>query len=239
MLLNRPAIKQNARRFIDTDRRWLILFIAGIIPTVLEYFRNGTTITYQIRNNFGDAVYRAAAINVWGDIATIIVILLMPIGYAVAGFYLRSLRGGDPHPASVYEETAANYGRYLGAGVLVKVFASLWGLLFVIPGIVKGIAYSMTPYIMHDNPNISPTDAITLSRKITRGHRWELFKVKISFFFWMILNSLTLFIASIYIVPYMDTTYAMCYEILRQNAIDTGIASPEDFGITAPPEWRV
>lgn len=239
MTLNRPAIKQNARRFIETDRRWLILFIAGIIPTALNYFRMGTTLAFQIKNNFGDAVYKVAAINVWGDIAAIIALLLLPISYAVVGFYLRSLRGGDPHPASVYEETAANYGRYLGAGVLVKVFTFLWSMLFIVPGIIKSIAYSMTPYIMHENPNISPTEAITLSRTITRGHRWELFKVKISFFFWQILNSLTLGIGSIYIVPYIDTTYAMCYEILRQNAIDTNIASPESFGVQTQPQWRV
>lgn len=237
MILNRPAIKQNARRFIETDRRWLILFIAGIIPTVLSYFRTGTTITYQIKNNFGDAVYKAAAINVWGDLAAIIALLLLPVSYAVAGYYLRTLRGREPHPASVYEETAVNYGRYFGAGVLVKVFTYLWSLLFVIPGIIKGIAYSMTPYIMHENPNISPTDAITLSRTITRGHRWELFKVKLSFFFWLLLNSLTFGIASLYVIPYMDTTYTMCYEILRQNAIDTGKATPENFGIVIPPQW--
>lgn len=239
MLLNRPAIKQNARRFIENDRRWLTLFIAGIVPILLDYFYTGTTFTYQIKNIFGDDIYRAAAINVWGNITGVIVILLMPISYAVAGYYLKSLRRDPPHPSAVYEDTATNYARYLGAGVLVKVFTFLWGLIFVIPGIIKMIAYSMTPYIMHDNPNISPNDAITLSREITRGHRWELFKVKLSFFFWLMLISLTLGVASIYIVPYMETTYAMCYEILRQNAIDTGIAKPEKFGISPPPIWTV
>lgn len=236
MTINRPAVKQNARRFIETDRRWLTLFIAGIVPILLNYFYTGTTFTYQVKNLFGDEIYRAAAINVWGNITAVIVILLLPVSYAVSGYYIEALRRDPGHPAAVYEETAANYGRYLGAGVLVKIYTYLWSLLFIVPGIIKGIAYSMTPYIMHENPNISPSDAITLSRAMTRGHRWELFKVKFSFFFWYMLISLTLGIGSIYIVPYIETAYAMCYEILRQNAIDTGIASPESFGIM--PQWQ-
>ncbi len=48
-----------------------------------------------------------------------------------------------------------------------------WTLLFIIPGIVKGYAYAMVPYILADNPEIGSKRAIDLSNKMTDGEKVE------------------------------------------------------------------
>ena len=57
---------------------------------------------------------------------------------------------------------------YFGQGFLQlflrNLYAFLWGLLFLIPGIVKTFAYAMTPFIMAENPNLTANEDITISK---------------------------------------------------------------------------
>jgi uncharacterized membrane protein len=39
--------------------------------------------------------------------------------------------------------------------ILQSIYLMLWSLLFIIPGIIKGFSYSMTPYILIDHPELS------------------------------------------------------------------------------------
>lgn len=45
---------------------------------------------------------------------------------------------------------------YIGPAILlnimIAIFTCLWSLLFVIPGIIKGISYSMAYFVLADNP---------------------------------------------------------------------------------------
>lgn len=69
--------------------------------------------------------------------------------------------------------------------LLVDIFISLWTILLIIPGIVKGYSYSMAPYIVKDlaeaGKDIAPTEAINKSRKLMDGHKGELFLLDLSF----------------------------------------------------------
>lgn len=50
--------------------------------------------------------------------------------------------------------------RTVGAVLLVFVYTLLWTLLLVIPGIIKAYSYSMTFYILRENPEMTAGDAI-------------------------------------------------------------------------------
>lgn len=98
------------------------------------------------------------------------------------------------------------------------LFLFLWTLLFVIPGIIKSYSYSMTNYIMADEPDISALDAITKSRKLMRGHKFSLFILDISFLFWGLLAAITFGIANIYVKPYIEATKANFYLKVKEEA---------------------
>lgn len=66
-----------------------------------------------------------------------------------------------------------------GLVFLQALYIGLWSMLFVIPGIVKWFSYSMAMFIMRDNPDISPGDAIKESMALMDGNKAKLFKVLI------------------------------------------------------------
>ena len=115
--------------------------------------------------------------------------------------------------------------------LVMKVKIFLWGLLFVIPGIVKSYEYRMVPYILAENPNLQMSEVFALSREMTMNQKMNIFVLDLSFIPWQLLSSVTLGLAGIFWVnPYTRATEAELYAVLRQNVLDSGFAN----GFTLP-----
>lgn len=110
-----------------------------------------------------------------------------------------------------------NYGRAIGGTILVNIFTFLWTLLFVIPGIIKGYSYALTPYILVDDPNISVREAIRKSQKMMDGQKFNLFYLQLSFIGWFLLSLLTAGIGLFWLIPYYATSKAAFYCNLRND----------------------
>lgn len=98
---------------------------------------------------------------------------------------------------------------------LQGLFTMLWSFLFIIPGIIKGISYSMALYILAENKGKSARECIKESMEMTNGHKMELFVLSLSFIGWFFLIGITFGIAAIWVVPYMNTTLANAYQKLK------------------------
>ena len=97
-----------------------------------------------------------------------------------------------------------------------SLFTVLWGLLFIIPGIIKAYEYSMIPYLLSENPDMDMQQAFDESRRMTYGQKWQIFVLDLSFIGWNILSSLTLGLLGIFFVsPYMCLNKAGLYRRLR------------------------
>jgi len=101
--------------------------------------------------------------------------------------------------------------------IMIAIFTCLWSLLFVIPGIIKAISYSMAYFVLADNPELSAKEALDESKRITSGHIGDLFVLYLSFIPWVLLGAITCGLALIYVVPYMQTTMANYYLELKDN----------------------
>ncbi|MBU1141414.1 MAG: DUF975 family protein [Firmicutes bacterium] len=101
------------------------------------------------------------------------------------------------------------------ANLLMMVFIFLWSLLFIIPGIIKALAYSMTPYIIAENPEIEAMEAIAKSEEMMKGHKLRLFSLYFSFIGWFILSALTFGVGLFFLLPYIQTTVANFYVDIR------------------------
>ena len=117
------------------------------------------------------------------------------------------------------------YARTVGAVLLVFVYTLLWTLLLVIPGIIKAYSYSMTFYILRENPEMTAGDAITASQKMMDGHKMDLFLLSLSFIGWAILASITFGIGYLWLIPYIYTAYAAFYETLKKETSVTPATS--------------
>ncbi len=223
-ILNRPAIKAEAKSFIGQNARWWKMTLA----TIAIYLISGG---FSIYVNIATVINRDDPSTTVGYSSSVITLLLIPFTIAASGYYLNHIRGFNPEWKSLYKEGIDNYGSYLVTGVLVNVFTVLWSLLFVVPGIIKAIAYSQAKYVIHDNPRLKGKEAIEISKRMTNGFKGDLFSMYLSFIGWYILVGLTGGILSIYVTPYVETTAAMYYENLKRYSIENGIVAPEAFGI--------
>lgn len=101
---------------------------------------------------------------------------------------------------------------------LVGLYTFLWSLLFVIPGIIKSISYSMSLYILAENKGKPALECINESKAMTEGHKMELFVLTLSFIGWALLTGITFGIAGIWVIPYMNATMANAYYSLKPAA---------------------
>lgn len=144
-----------------------------------------------------------------------------PLDFGFTIVFLNYMRGIDRDdmvgkPFMCFRE----YGRFLGVSVLYTVYIMLWTLLFIIPGIIKSYAYAMTPYIMHENPQLSADDCIEASKKMMDGNKGKLFLLDLSFIGWALLCILTLGIGLLWLSPYMECSHAKFYEELKARQIN-------------------
>lgn len=94
---------------------------------------------------------------------------------------------------------------------LVGLYTFFWLLLFIIPGIIASFSYSMTPYILEENPYMPINEAIYRSKEMMRGNKWRLFCLKISFIGWYIVCIFTCGIGFLWLGPYISAATAAFY----------------------------
>ncbi|MGH4139896.1 DUF975 family protein [Clostridium sp.] len=79
------------------------------------------------------------------------------------------------------------------------------------------LIYTMSYYIIADEKNIGIKEALIRSRKIMYGHKMEFFLLQLSFIGWGFVALLTVGIGLLWIVPYMELTYANFFLDIKQN----------------------
>jgi hypothetical protein len=104
-----------------------------------------------------------------------------------------------------------------------------WYLLFIIPGVIKFFAYIMVPYILAENPNIGYKRALELSNEMTYGHKLNIVILRLSFLGWYCLGFLCCCVGVAFVVPYENATMAELYLVLKNQAINKGICSRDEF----------
>lgn len=102
----------------------------------------------------------------------------------------------------------------IAASFLQTLYILLWTLLLIIPGIVAGYSYAMTPYILAENPDLTASEAIRRSKEMMEGNRMDLFILELTFIGWELLCILTLGIGNLWLGPYKAAAMAAFYKEL-------------------------
>jgi len=148
-------------------------------------------------------------------IITIIVsIILGPFTLGFAGYFLKRIRGEIFSLENIFDGFK-RFGSSFLLIFLMYLFIFLWALLLIIPGIIKAFSYSMAFYIMYDDPNIKPLEALKKSKNMMKGYKKEYFLLGLSFFGWILLGILTLGIGYLWLSPYISLSFGNFYENLK------------------------
>lgn len=70
---------------------------------------------------------------------------------------------------------------------LRDLYTVLWGMLLIIPGIVKSYEYIMIPYILSENPEANSRDVFALTKDMMTGSKFQYFCLSLSFIGWLLL----------------------------------------------------
>ena len=192
-------------------------------PNVAEMPRNKEirrAARYALKDNWTQAVLATLVFSLVecaaGSIPFAGLLVVCPLTFGFSLCFLRLVRGEDSSEMVGDQFSVFNkYGRYLGGSLLMTLYIILWCLLLIIPGIVKGYAYAMTPYVMNDRPDLDADDCIHESRMMMKGYKWKLFCLDLSFIGWAILCILTLGIGFLWLQPYVEASHAKFYEELK------------------------
>ncbi|MDR1531816.1 MAG: DUF975 family protein [Clostridiales bacterium] len=163
-------------------------------------------------------------------LAVFVISIIMSV--AISGAFVKIYKGEQTSVGETASSCQDNLQRKLGGMLWVALWTFLWSLLFTVPGIVKAISYSMTPYILAEYPNVPAKDALKLSMRMTNGYKMDLFIAMLSFIGWFLLSALTVEILGIiFVYPYYCATMAGYYTELRGKALASGAITQQDLGI--------
>lgn len=186
----------------------------------------------QISGNIGIFLLMYLVIYVITALASLIPVVGSVLGFVSEAVFSVSLitvfltlaNGITPQFTDIFG--IFNNSRLCGNAILLTILTTLytflWSLLLIVPGIIKGLSYSMAPFILAENDVlITPSEAIAESERIMKGHKTELFTLMLSFIGWWLLTIITCGIASIYVMPYYTSTLTNFYNSIKDVQIVT------------------
>lgn len=151
-------------------------------------------------------------------IGSLVSLLLLPLSWGFAVAFLSNARGvEDPFSISRMFDGYRDFGRIFTTMLLQMFYLIMWTLLLIIPGIIKSFSYSMTSFILRDNPEMKNNEAIELSMKMMDGHKADYFWLQLTFVGWAILCFFTFGIGYFWLIPYMQASVAQFYEEVKAD----------------------
>jgi uncharacterized membrane protein len=144
------------------------------------------------------------------------IFLAGPFALGISVFALSISRGKEARLEQMFDGFRY-YWKTVGSYMLLVIYIFLWTLLFIIPGIIAAFSYSMTFYILADDPSLKPQEALDKSRMMMDGYKWKLFNLYLRFFGLALLCILTLGIGFLWLIPFVNVALATFYDDLRTS----------------------
>lgn len=247
--LDNKVIKSNARDFIR-GRLWMfwsVLLVVGIIESLANslpqwIFGDRLSNLSDIIAGNPDNIPKEISSSVFGwyyVLNVLISIVLIPLNIGVAQNVLAWSRGEDVNKWKVLFggfNSAKMFFKQVGVVVLNTILCALWAILLVVPGIIKGLAYSMYPYVLRDEPDLSVWQTLKKSEAIMKGYKGKLFLMYLSFVGWFILGAFTFGILYIWLTPYIMTSTVKFYDDVRRAYYNGNDPARPAFSISSDEE---
>lgn len=196
-----------------------VAFVAALLGGL--YNSNGIDLDIDAEN------LRYISTLPWGEVllkmlwgSTVINFVHFILGGPVSLGYCTYLLNQHDRTQPLMKDLFSHFDRF-GAGFCLKLltalYTALWSLLLVIPGIVAYYRYAMAPFILAENPELTASEAITASKEMMDGHKWDLFFLDLSFIGWGLLCALTLGLGTLWLNPYTHASRAAFYRDISRT----------------------
>ena len=149
-------------------------------------------------------------------------ILFFPLTYGFIKYFLEFEDNQENEISTIFWAYKKLLAKSILLSIIIIVRVILWAILLIVPGVMAAISYSLAPFILVENPDIGFMEAISLSKKLTRGYKSDIFIFHLSFIGWYILGFITLGIGLIWVLPYHYTSQVKLYQMLLEKT-DIGL----------------
>ena len=227
------AFLADAQSDIDRLKSWTSLgkdsdagVIAGVYNDVESSGSIAKALLYAISHAILQLNLSASVIAILAVLVTIAVSLWLRTPLRVGG--LRFYTETRIYPATPVTRLLFVFRHHrtwaIGVAGLYKIcWLVLWGLTIVMLP-VKYYSYLMYEYILAENPEAGPRQALKLSQAMMKGNRWRAFLLDLSFLGWYVLGLLTFGVMIyFYAAPYRNLTRAELFVRLRQACHARGV----------------
>lgn len=198
------------------DNYW----IAAIFVCFLVWFLASSADTFTVTGS--EEIYRNGEIirktveKQSGFLGVINFFFAGPITFGAAVFFMNLKRNGTAEVGDVFSGFN-DFLKYFITELVKTIFIVLWTLLLVIPGIIAYYKYSMTWYILKDNPELTFMEAITESKQLMNGNKMRLLNLQLSFIGWFIVSLFTLGLGFFPLMAYYKGAEVSYYEEIIAN----------------------
>lgn len=155
-----------------------------------------------------------AAVNVMQFFAQMVEMLVsgaFMVGFM--GFFLGIAQQGEARLELLFVGFQ-RFFKSFGVYFFYTLFILLWSLLLIIPGIIAAFRYAMVFFIIADDEDCGVFEAFSRSKEMMKGNKWKFFCLHWRFFGWALL-CLVIPFGWLWLVPYIQTSFAKFYEDVR------------------------
>ncbi|MFY9548186.1 DUF975 family protein [Miniphocaeibacter sp.] len=145
------------------------------------------------------------------------IFFIQPLNIGVNKYFLRAYNNENKLSTMFLPFKDGTWLKLFGKIFLMNLYLMLWSFLFIIPGIIKYFQYFYVEYILADNPTMSLSEAIKLSKEMTDGEKFEIFILQLSFIGWEILSLLAFSLGHLLLIPYTKATYVRLYLFKKEQ----------------------
>lgn len=143
------------------------------------------------------------------------IFVLNPLNASCTNFYVENSKQEKADTKAIFKGVEKGTWFRLAVAIFMKkLICGLWGLLFVIPGIVKNYQYRFVEYLIIENPDMKWNEAMKLSKSMTDGQKANIFVLDLSFILWYVLAGIPLI--GWFVFPYILQTDAELYLALKK-----------------------
>lgn len=169
----------------------LVAFFSGVLGTVLQVLQMvllpGQS-GFATVEAYADALLQVPMQN-WLALllVSLLALLISPaLGLGCNHYFVQLTRKNDLGFSGLFSRIRLlGKGLWLYLRMAVQIF--LWSLLLVVPGIIAAVRYSMAPYYLAENPDISVQEAFNRSKASMEGRKLSFFSLMVSFVGWSML----------------------------------------------------
>ncbi len=202
-MFSRSELKRKAKE--QLKGKWLLAILVFICYSAI----------YQLINvkltNSTNASGIGIALNIIG---------LLVYGSIKVGMSRFTLKLAAKDSTTQFNDLFSGFDVFIKAlimNAIIAICVSIGTFLFVIPGIIIGIIFSQSNYILAENPEKPLIECIKKSVEIMKGYKMNFFILQLSFIGWLILCVLTFGIGLLWYVPYYQMTMTNFYLQVKEN----------------------